>query len=117
MSNTFNEYIKEWVKLDNYTKNLNEKNREIREKKKEIKDYIMEYANSSNMNNSTIKISDGKLKLTEVKQTAPLNLKYIEKCLSECIGNKDQVNILMNYIKENRETKHSYDIKRYYEKK
>ena len=59
-------------------KNLNEKNREIR-KKKEIKDYII-YANSSNMNNSTIKISDGKLKLTEVKQTAPLNLKYIEKC-------------------------------------
>jgi len=117
MSNLFNDYIREWVTLDNYTKNLNEKNRELREKKKEIKDYIIKYANTTNLTNSTIKISDGKLKLTEIKQTAPINLKYIERCLTECIGNKDQVDILMNYIKDNRETKHSYDIKRYYEKK
>ena len=117
MSESFNEYIREWVKLDNYNKKINEKNRELREKKKEIKNYIINYANKSNLSNSTIKISDGKLKLTEIKQTTPLNLKYIEKCLIDCIQNTEQVSLLMNYIKENREIKYSYDIKRYYEKK
>ena len=55
MSNLFNDYIREWVTLDNYTKNLNEKNRELREKKKEIKDYIIKYANTTNLTNSTIR--------------------------------------------------------------
>ena len=52
------------------------------------------------------------LKFANVKQTAPLTLKFLEGCLSTCIQSPEQVEIIMNYIKENRESKYVSDIKR-----
>ena len=62
-------------------------------------------------------ISDGKLKFVSSKTTAPLTLTYIEKCLSELITNGKQVEQIMTYIKKNRETKTTMEIKRVYDKK
>jgi hypothetical protein len=44
-------------------------------------------------------------------------LAYIEKCLSELITNRKQVEQIMTYIKKNRETKTTMEIKRVYNKK
>ena len=71
---------------------------------------------TNNLNNATVQISDGRLRFVNSKQTAPITLKYIEQCLGECIGNKEQVELIINYIKEKREVKYLPDIKRYYVK-
>ena len=117
MDSTIKENIKEWVTLDNYSKIINEKNKEVRQKKKEIRNNIMNYVESNNLIDNVIQISDGKLKFQYIKSYAPISLKYVEKCLNDCIKNEKQVDILMNYIKENREVKEHQDIKRFYEKK
>jgi uncharacterized membrane protein len=57
------------------------------------------------------------LKFVQLKHTAPLTLTYIEKCLSDLITNGKQVEQIMTYIKKNRETKTTMDIKRVYNKK
>jgi hypothetical protein len=57
------------------------------------------------------------LKFVSSKTTAPLTLTYIEKCLSDLITNGKQVEQIMAYIKKNRETKTSMEIKRVYDKK
>ena len=108
------ENIKKWVSFDNQLKTLNEKTKELREIKNSTEQQILDYVETKKMNNATVNISDGKLKFVSTKQTAPLTLKYVEECLSNCIKNEEQVTTIMNYIKESREVKYVSDIKRTY---
>jgi hypothetical protein len=106
--------IQSWVELDNELKKLNDKVKEIRTRKNDVEDKIMVYVENNEMNNSVVNISDGKLKFCETKQTSPLTLGFLEKCLSEVIANQSQVKQIMDYIKGKRETKVVPEIKRYY---
>ena len=106
--------IKTWVDLDNELKRLNEKTKDIRMRKNDVEDKINTYVEDNDMNNSIVNIADGKLKFCEIKQTAPLTLGFLEKCLSEVIANQSQVTQIVNYIKSKRETKMVPEIKRYY---
>ena len=110
----FQQNIKQWVSLDTQLKTLNEKTKEIRNKRNELTDNIFEFVDNNNLSTSTIKISDGKLKFAQNKQTAPITLGFLEGCLNDIIGNEEKVTQIMNYIKENREVKVIPDIKRYY---
>lgn len=108
------ENIKKWVSIDNQLKTVTDKAKELREAKNTMEEVILEYVEAKKMNNATINISDGKLRFVSTKQTAPLTLKYVEECLTSCIKNEEQVSIIMNHIKESRETKYVPDIKRTY---
>ena len=110
----FQEHIKKWVSLDTQLKLLNEKTKEIRNERNELTDNIIEFADNNNLSSSTIKISDGKLKFVQNKQTAPISLGFLEACLTEIIGDEEKVDHIMNYIKDKREIKVIPDIKRYY---
>jgi seryl-tRNA synthetase len=110
----FQQNIKQWVSLDTQLKTLNEKTKEIRNKRNELTDNIIEFVDNNNLTSSTIKISDGKLKFAQNKQTSPITLGFLEGCLNDIIGNEEKVTQIMDYIKENREVKVIPDIKRYY---
>jgi hypothetical protein len=110
---SFEENIKKWVALDNQLKQMTEKTKQVREDKNTLESGIMSYVETNNLNNATVNISDGKLRFVSSKQTAPLTLKYVEQCLSKCIGNPAQVSQIMKIIKDTREVKYSADIKRY----
>lgn len=112
--NNLDKTIQNWVELDNDLKKLNEKVKEIRMRKNDLEDKIMTHVEDNGMNNSVVKIADGKIKFCEVKQTSPLTLGFLEKCLSEVIANQSQVKQIVDYIKGKRETKIVPEIKRYY---
>ena len=109
--------IKRWVELDNLIKTTSEGVRDIRTEKTVINDEILEIIEEKQLGKATVNISDGKLRFVSSKTTAPLTLTYIEKCLSELITNGKQVEQIMTYIKKNRETKTTMEIKRVYDKK
>ena len=111
---SFEENIKKWVSLDNQLRSLHDKTKQIREDKNNLEDGIIKYVDTHNLQNSVVKISDGKLKFTMVKQTNPLTLKYVDECLGKCIKNPEQVKLIMNYIKDSRNSKIIPDIKRFY---
>jgi cystathionine beta-lyase family protein involved in aluminum resistance len=111
---SFEESIQKWVSLDNQLRSLQDKTKQIREDKNNIEDGIIKYVDTHNLQNSVVKISDGKLKFTMVKQTNPLTLKYVDECLGKCIKNPEQVKLIMNYIKDSRNSKIIPDIKRFY---
>ena len=113
-ANHLDKTIQNWVELDNELKKLNEKAKDIRTRKNDIEDKIMTYVEDNNMNNSVVNIMDGKIKFCETKQTSPLTLGFLEKCLSEVIANQSQVKQIVDYIKSKRETKMVPEIKRYY---
>jgi hypothetical protein len=91
----------------------NDKIRELREKRSNVTETIMEQANDKNLTKSVIQISDGKLKITDTKVPEPLTYKYLEKCLSEIIKSEDQVTQIMDYVKKKREIKVVSEIKRF----
>jgi len=109
--------IKRWVELDNKIKESAEEVRDIRTEKSVINDEILEIIEEKHLEKATVNISDGKLRFVAAKHTAPLTLAYVEKCLSELITNSKQVEQIMTYIKKNRETKTTMEIKRVYNAK
>lgn len=108
--------IKKWVLLDDQIKNVNDKVKELREQKNQLETVILDYVEKNNLENATAKITGGKLRFVETKQTMPISLKFLETCLNECITDHSKVEYIMNHIKEKREVKYSRDIKRYFDK-
>lgn len=114
---TLESKIKRWVELDNKIKETSEGVRDIRTEKAVINDEILGIIEEKQLGKATVNITDGKLRFVAAKHTAPLTLTYIEKCLGELITNPKQVEQIMTYIKKNRETKTTMEIKRVYNAK
>ena len=110
---SFENQIQQWVSVDNQIKQLNEKVKEMREKRNMLEQNITNYASSNNLSNATIKISDGRLKFTNTRVTEPITLKYLEKTLGEVIKNESQVQLIMEHIKQKRNIKIIPEIKRF----
>lgn len=98
--------------LDNQYKLVQEKVKEIREKKSSLLESLK--SNGELSTNSVINITDGRLKLVNTHTTSPLTFTYVETCLSEIIKNEDQVKKIVDYLKKRRETKTISELKRYY---
>jgi hypothetical protein len=110
---SFENQIQQWVSLDNQLKQMNEKVKEIREKRNTLEKNITNYASSNNLSNSTIQISDGKLKFANTRVPEPITFKYLENTLGEIIKNESQVKLIMEYIKNKRNIKIVPEIKRF----
>ena len=110
----FQNHIKQWVEIDNQVKILNTELRELRMKRNNISDHIVSFVDTNNLDKAVIEISDGSLKFGTTKQTSPITLKFIKKCLNECINNEESVEQLIEYIKSKRDIKMKSDIKRSY---
>jgi hypothetical protein len=108
----FEQNIQQWIQLDNQIQMYNEKIKELRNKKNLVESHITSYAANNNMLNSSIKFTDGKLKIVNTKIIPPLSFKYLEKSLGEIIKNKDQVNRIILHIRNNRDIRVIPEIKR-----
>jgi hypothetical protein len=110
----FEQQIQQWIAIDDQLKILQEKTKELREKKNTISEKINEHIESKQMQNVSVKIGDGQLKFVKVKETQQLTFKYLETCLSEIINNEEQVSKIIEYVKNNRQSKYVPEIKRIY---
>jgi dihydroorotase len=110
---SFENQIQQWVSLDNQLKQLNEKVKDLRDKRNNLEENITSYASENNLSNATVKISDGKLKFTNTKVAEPLTFKYLEKTLGEVIKNESQVKLIMEHLKQKRAVKLVSEIKRF----
>jgi len=114
---TLEKKLQRWVELDNEIKIANEEIKDSRTERSIINDEIIEIIQEKQLLKATVNITDGKLRFVTTKQTAPLTLSYLEKCLKEIITNEPQVDKIMTYIKTKRETKTFTEIKRVYNEK
>jgi hypothetical protein len=112
----FIENTKQWVTLDSQLKIINEKTKAIREMKRQLTEKICEYKNNNNIHN-VIKLSDGELRFYEKREQTPLSFSYIEYCLEQILTDEEQIEFVMNYIRDNREVSVTTDIKRVYANK
>jgi hypothetical protein len=110
---SFEGQIQQWVQIDNQLKQLNDKAKELRDKRNLLEQNITTHAFSNNLSDSTVKISDGRLKFVNTKVQEPLTFKYLEKTLSEIIKNESQVKLMMEHIRQKRAVKTVPEIKRF----
>ena len=110
---SFEGQIQQWVQIDNQLKQLNDKAKELRDKRNLLEQNITTHVFSNNLSNSTVKISDGRLKFVNTKVQEPLTFRYLEKTLSEIIKNESQVKLMMEHIREKRSVKIVPEIKRF----
>tara|TARA_Y100000816_G_scaffold30830_1_gene19714 strand:- start:38892 stop:39233 length:342 start_codon:yes stop_codon:yes gene_type:complete len=111
---SFEDNIKEWVALDNQLRLYQDKIKQIRDKRTTVSDKILNVDSfETRLKNKTLEISDGKLKFVSTKVSPSLSFKYVEDSLTKIIKNEKQVEIIMRYLKENREIKMVSEIKRY----
>ena len=114
---SFEQHIQQWVELDNQLRIVNDTAKKLRQERNNTENTIIKHIETNNLTNATIAISDGKLSFAAVKHTPTLSLKYVEECLVKCVPNKEQIEIIMNCIKNSREIKYTPDIKRSYTNK
>jgi hypothetical protein len=105
-------YIQKWVAVDNQLQLLNEKSKKMREWKKKLTENISEKLQKKGWEHRILEIPDGELKLQEKTEYSTLSFGYIEECLHELIPEEEQVDFVMNYLREHREVKTIMDIRR-----
>jgi hypothetical protein len=110
---SFESQVQQWVTADNQLKLLNEKTKVLRQLKHDLTDKLTIYASQNNSLNNTINITDGRLRFANINTYAPLTFKYIEQSLGEIIHNPEQVKLIVNHLRENREVKVVPDLKRF----
>jgi len=106
-------YMNKWIAVENQLSILQEKTKTMREWKKKLSEKITEYMKTSGF----VQKSDanGEWKLQERTEYASLSFSYVEDCLRELIPEEDQVDFVMDYLRDHRESKNVIDIK--YKKK
>ena len=109
---TFVEKLKKWVVLDKQMKFVNEKTRQIRETKTALTKELCDYVNHRNINNKVIDITNGELRFVEKRDYSPLTFSYIKECLDEIITDETKVDAIIQYLKDNREIRTSFEIRR-----
>jgi nitrogen regulatory protein PII len=116
MSSEFNEMMAKWVDVDNEIKTLNERAYLLKEKRKSITEELNEYVEDKHVDKKSIDINlnDSQIKFVTTKVTQTLTFKYLEKCLKEIITDDDQVQQIIEYIKQNRTVEEVSEIKRIY---
>lgn len=99
----FIENIQKWSQIENRLKIINENTKKLRTMKTELSDSICEYMKENNLADKKISICGGELRIVEKKEYTPLSFTYVELCLDNIIADPDQVQFIMNYIRDQRD--------------
>jgi len=99
----FKENIQKWALIDSKLKTINEHTKKLRDSKNELSQFISKYMIDNNLADKKIKLGTGEIKIIEKKEYSTLSFSYIEVCLDNIIADKEQVQFIMNYLREQRD--------------
>jgi hypothetical protein len=106
--------VRRWVLMDSQLKIINDKSKTIREEKHQLSSKICQHLENSGNAHRKIMIHDGDLKVYEKKDYSPLTFTFLEKHLGKIMTDPNQVEYVIQYLKEQREIKTTNDLKRSY---
>lgn len=104
-----------WITLDNQLKLINEKTKKMREMRQSASKRICDHITNNNNSKNKIRINIGEqnaeIRMYEKKEYSPLSFTYIEECLKKIISDEEQVDYVVQFLKENREITAYSDIR------
>lgn len=108
---SLNDTVAKWIKIDDKIQELNAELKQLRNDKNILETALTNYAKDNDMENSTVKVNNNKIKFCVTKTAEPITFKYLERNLCNIIKNEDQLQKTMEYLKDNREVKYNYSVK------
>ena len=108
---SLNDTVAKWIKFDNKIQELNAELKQLRNDKNVLETALTNYAKDNDMENSTVKVNNNKIRFSVTKSAEPITFKYLEKNLCNIIKSEDQLQKTMEYLKDNREVKYNYSVK------
>ena len=91
----------QFLQIDNRIRELNEQLRNLREKRNLLESYIIK-------NN----VKHAQCKVIETKHAEPITFRYLEKSLGEIIPDKQQLQKVIEHVKQRRQITITKEVKR-----
>ena len=103
--------IKNWIKVDNEMKLLQQELKQRRELKKQLTESLVETMKTNDID--CFDMSDGKIVYTKNKVRAPLNKKHLLECLEKYFSEVPSIDSgeITEFIMDNREVKFKDNIR------
>jgi hypothetical protein len=115
--------IQRWVQLDNKVELKKAKLKEYTDERKTLEDKIVSYIEEHQKTNVQIKTSDGYINFQESKTQQSISIKYVKEALAHYFDNQHHdrnepvdVEKLVQFLLDNRETKTKTVMRRYIKK-
>jgi len=105
--------LREWVAIDDKLRVMYENIKELRAKKTSLTASIQNNLSTNNIQNTKLPIGDGHIKLVNTRINEPLTFAYLDKSLRGIIKNEQQVQIIIDHIKNSRSSKTITELKRF----
>jgi len=106
-------YMEKWIAVETQLNVLQEKTKTMREWKKKLSDKIAEHMQENHLSSKST--NHGEWKIQERTEYSTLSFAYVEDCLRELIPEEDQVDFVMDYLRDHREATKKIEVK--YKKK
>jgi len=114
---SFQQDIQKWVALDNQLRLVNQRAKEIRDRRNQLTSTITQYMQTNRLQKASIQISDGRLKFAESSVAPTLTFKYLEECLRDLFPEDAHVQRILRHVRMKRARKTVVDLKRFYNNK
>ena len=101
----------ELIELENALLSLHKNIQTIKKRKKIIEENIKEYIETKDLRNKTFVILNKKIKYSKHKTYQCYSLQYLEESLLKLLKDESFVSSIILYLKENRKTNISNEIK------
>jgi hypothetical protein len=105
--------LREWIVIDDKLRVMYENIKELRAKKTSLTASIQNNLSANNIQNTKLPIGDGHIKVVNTRINEPLTFAYLDKSLRGIIKNEQQVQIIIDHIKNSRSSKTITELKRF----
>ena len=101
----FNKLIIEWTNYDTRIKQENLKLKNLREKKSQLSDILVEYIEENKLTDSTFELTQMNTMVVckNTTMTTPLTYDFLKSCMNEYFQDKTKTDDLLKFIKNKRE--------------
>lgn len=107
----FIQNVQKWNYIESQLKEVNEKTKKMRTMKSDIGNKICFFLEQNKIKNK-IGIGNSEIQMYEKKDYKPLSFTYIECKLREIIPDENQVEFVIQYLKDKREITISKDLRK-----
>lgn len=112
----FTDHVKNYVVYDSQLKKIQEKTQEIRTKREHASRQIVQFLQTTGNAHKKVSVHDSDLRIVEKKDYSPLTFSFLEENLGKIIPDANQVQQVIEFLKQQRQIKVSTIIKRSYHK-
>ena len=111
-SSSLDQQLQQYIELDNRSKALYQELLGIRETKARVQSSLTKYVEEKGLLQKPLSFRGETIQFVTARVAPTLSFKYVESCLGEIITNEEQLEKIMDYLKQKRVIRTTTEIRR-----